>query len=54
MWNSSDRWAYANAFAPTSEGRMIVPLCREVGQAAVPSFMEGELNPDALVPCFNH
>lgn len=42
------------AFAPTSEEQMIVPLSREVGHAAVPSFMEAELNPDAFFPCFNH
>lgn len=54
MWNGSHRWAYTNAFAPMSEGQKIVLLSREVGHAAVPSFMEAELNPDVLVPCFNH
>lgn len=44
----------ANPLAPTSEEQMIVPLSREVGHAAVPSFMETEFNPDTLVPCFNH
>lgn len=54
MWNGSHRWAYTNAFAPMSEGQKIVLLSREVGHAAVPSFMEAELNPDVPVPCFNH
>lgn len=54
MWNGSDRWAYINAFAPTSEEQMIVLLSREVGHASVPSFMEAELNPDAFDSYFNH